>query len=177
MGLVPRAWVCSRCGCRSDAAVASDGWGRCERCAESSIVEKARISHEDSRRIVVARLRAYYSAARGLVDARDSRELDAATDSGEPHHAHLDWILGSRSDSDRDDSGVDAGISELMILWLEDLAADLEGGSTVASGASRKAVDRRPDGRLESAARGLREATRDFAQAFRAESAKAAGCP
>ena len=123
----------------------------------------------------MARLRAYYSAARGLVDARNSPVPDA-TDSG-PHHVHLDWILGSRSDSDRDDSGVDAGISELVILWLEDLAADLEGGPIVASGASKKAVDRRPDGRLESAARGLREATRDFAQAFRAESAKSASCP
>jgi hypothetical protein len=176
MGLVPRAWVCSKCGCRSDAAVAPDGWGRCERCAESSIVEKARVSREDSRKGAVARLRAYYSAARGLVDARDSRALDA-TDSGEPHHVHRDWILGSRSDSDRDDSGVEAGISELMILWLEDLAADLESASTGASGTSRAAVGRRPDGRLESAARGLREATRDFAQAFRTEPAKAASCP
>ena len=98
-----------------------------------------------------------------------------ANGTDEPHHVHLDWILGSRSDSDRDDAGVDAGISELVILWLEDLAADLE-GSIDAPGASRKAMDRGPDGRLASAARGLREATRDFAQAVRTESAKAASC-
>jgi hypothetical protein len=123
---------------------------------------------EKFRRGVVARLRAYYSAARELVDAKESVE---------PHHGHLEWILGTRSNPDRDDAGMDARTSELVVLWLEDLALDLDVsiGVTITP---KHAEGRLPAaGRRKSAAQGLRDATRAFAQAFRTEHAKAEGCP
>jgi hypothetical protein len=168
MGLLPVSWVCPGCGQASGAGVARGVSGLCEPCAELSAVETLRASGEVLRRGAIARLRAYYSAARGLVGAGDP---------GDPHHVHLEGILGTGSDPDRDDAGLESGIPELMVLWLEDLASDLEG--TVVVPRARKSPGARPsvDDRLESAARGLRAATRDFAVAFGSERASAEGCP
>ena len=166
MGLSPGTWICRRCGGRSQIGVAPDAVGHCERCIESSGLVIARAaaglphplaSGEEFRRGVVARLRAYYAAARELVDANDS---------GEPHHVHLEWILGTRSDPDRDDAGIDSGVSELVVLWLEDLASELDGSMGVLRTPSRARDGRPAEGRRESAASGLRVATRDFADAF-----------
>jgi hypothetical protein len=114
-------------------------------------------SGEEFRRGLVARLRAYYAAARELVDAKDP---------GEPHHENLEWILGTRRDPHRDDAGLDAEISELVVLWLEDLASDLDGSQGVTRTPNRAGIRHPAEGRRASAARGLRVATRDFADAF-----------
>lgn len=166
MGLMAGNWICRRCGGPSDVGVAPDASGHCERCIESTEFRAARAAAglpppgacgEEFRRGVVARLRAYYSAARELVDARDADE---------PHHVHLEWILGTRSDPDRDDAGLDTEISEVVVLWLEDLATDLDGSMGVPRTLNRAGGSPPAEGQRESAARGLRVATRDFADAF-----------
>ena len=177
MGLSPGTWICRRCGGRSDLGIAPDASGHCERCVEACEFATTRgagrlpspgASGEEFRRGVVARLRAYYAAARELVDADDS---------GEPHHVHLEWILGTRSDPQRDDAGLDSGVSELVVLWLEDLASHLDDSTDVlgAPNPNRAPNRHRAQGRRESAVRGLRVATRDFADAFVTNRA-AAGC-
>lgn len=106
----------------------------------------SRLFDEAQRRQVVARLRERYGAARGLVSL------------GQPH-GHLEWILGARRDLERDDAALDTSVSELVVLWLQDLAAELDNGiepeSTLVSSVPREAV-----------AQSLRAATRDFAAAF-----------
>jgi hypothetical protein len=106
----------------------------------------SRLFDEAQRRQVVAQLRERYGAARGLVSL------------GQPH-GNLEWILGGRRDLARDDAALDTSVSELVVLWLQDLAADLdngiEGEDAPASSVSREAV-----------AESLRTATREFAAAF-----------
>ena len=132
---------CATCFEVFEVGVSPDPTGRCERCRDRCAA---------SRRGIVGRLRAYYAAAREFVDTSTF---------GDPHHAHLEWILGSRRRPDRDDASFAVEVSEVMVLWLEDLASEVES----ATGAAGRL---RVPGRRESAARGLRAATRDFADAF-----------
>ncbi len=118
----------------------------------------ARNPFDDARRRqAVARLRERYGEAHGLV-------------SREQPHAHLEWILGKRRDLDRDDAALETSVSELVVLWLQDLAVELDSGvapriaadtdeSPLASSASRQDVAER-----------LRIATREFASAFLSQS-------
>jgi hypothetical protein len=109
------------------------------------------------RRLAVARLRARYSEARDLV---------AAAEPHLPSHAHLEWILGERRGPDRDEVIFDERFAELIVLWLEDLVLELDGpllapySPGAAAGPLPSPVSR------ESAALGLRMATRAFADAF-----------
>jgi hypothetical protein len=177
MGPMAGTWICRRCGGPSDVGVAPDASGHCERCVESSEFGAARAaaglpppgaSGEEFRRGVVARLRAYYAVARELVDAKASSD---------PHHEHLEWILGTRSNPAQDDAGLEAGVSELVVLWLEDLASDLDGSIGLTRTPNRVGGRHPAAGRRESAARGLRVATRDFADAFLTDRLQAVGCP
>jgi hypothetical protein len=123
----------------------------------------------DSRkREVIARLRARYGEARELVATQNP---DAES------YGHLEWILGTRRDLGRDDSGLAAGVSELVVLWLQDLASQLDsqglppsvrddGESATTAAESRRAV-----------ARSLRVATHDFAEAFLSLPSEAMGKP
>jgi hypothetical protein len=167
------SWICRKCGRRSEMAVAPDTSGRCERCLETAGFEPSNqplptgagaafpfleeIVDDALRRLVVARLRARYSEARGLVTPVEPHS---------PSHANLDWILGARRGPDQNYVSFDERFSELVVLWLEDLVLELDGPllapyspgvvpSEVPAGVSR-----------ESAALGLRVATRDFADAF-----------
>lgn len=156
--------VCSKCGDFFEVGLAPDSDGRCDRCMEAFAAQRVRPAAEirGSSGEALSRLRAYYSAAREFVDARVS---------GDSHHAHLEWILGSRSHPDRDES-IRGDVSEAMVLWLEDLASEIE-VSTGAAGAHPRTAGRFPGHlRRESAARGLRVATRDFANALRADAAE-----
>jgi hypothetical protein len=168
---VPR--ICSKCGDLFEVGLAPDFEGRCERCQETFAAQRARsaeipgASGEVLRRGIFSRLRAYYAAAREFVDSKIS---------GDPHHANLEWFLGSRSHPDRHDS-ISSDVSEAMVLWLEDLASEIE-VPAAAPGPRSLPAERVPAHlRRESAARGLRVATREFANAFRAERAVAASRP
>lgn len=148
--------------------VAPGAGSRCERCLEVSYLEAdaggaadghrgLRPSGDAFRRAIVGRLRAYYAAALELVRAEDP---------GAAREEHLEWILGPGSNPERDDARLGIRVSELVVLWLEDLASELDGpGSATGArviGKSRVLAG----GRRESAARGLRAATCEFADAF-----------
>jgi hypothetical protein len=109
---------------------------------------------ESRRAEAFGRLRHRYAQAQEHV----SDEFSGAAD-----HSNLDWILGLRRDTRRDEAAIDTSVCELVVLWLEDLALELERPDTPVRPASgREAV---AGSRLE-AAEGLRHATRDFADAF-----------
>ena len=169
VGLDQELPICWKCRRRIGAGLAPDSSGHCELCAETSSFAGWEVddgdrpsgaSDETFRLSVVARLRACYAAARDLVDP---------TECADSHREHLEWILGSRSNPDRDDASIGVGVSALMVLWLEDLISDLDrstGGLRTLPrlGSAVTAQDRRL-----SVARGLRIATRDFAAAFVAD--------
>lgn len=91
----------------------------------------------------MARLRARYGEARALVSPAEGE-------------AHLEWILGPHRGVRQDRSAFQTELAELVVLWLEDLAVELNAASaTPAAGAQR-----------QLAALSLQAATRDFAQAF-----------
>jgi hypothetical protein len=70
--------------------------------------------------------------------------------------AHLEWILGPRRNVLHDRAKFQTELAELVVLWLEDLAVELNAASaTPAAGARRRL-----------AAQSLQAATRDFAAAF-----------
>jgi hypothetical protein len=168
-------WICKTCGRRNPIGVASDESGNCERCTDAASLKRtgmaddAAMREESSvfplgpggeeflRRKVVDRLRKKYARARELVG------------SGQPDlqpHAHLDWVLGTRRNPGRDDARFDLGVCQLVVLWLEDFLLELD-GPVLAPRAEKSVGSLTPagDSRLV-AARALRSATRDFADAF-----------
>ncbi len=73
--------------------------------------------------------------------------------------AHLEWILGPLRNRDGDASAFETDLAELVVLWLEDLAAELHAVPPEAPGGDT--LHRR-----QVAAAGLQAATREFAAAF-----------
>ena len=117
-----------------------------------------RLFDETRKRGVVARLRQRYGEARGA----------SASDETDPQHsAHLEWILGAQRDVLRDEAAFDPRVSELVVLWLQDFAQRLD---------DRQGAPPAEDSRRE-AARDLRAATTDFADAFLAPRRSAVGQP
>ena len=114
---------------------------------EPSGAQSARVLDDTRKRGVVARLRQRYGEARG---ASTPEEADPQ------HSAHLDWILGAQRDLLRDEAAFDPRVSELVVLWLQDFAQQLD---------DREIFPPAEDSRHE-AARDLRTATTDFAEAF-----------
>ena len=144
MGFVPNRPCCRTCGRKIDSGVAPGAAGNCERCREES---GSVLGAESRRRGVVQRLRGRYAEAQEWI-------IPGVSPSP---HSQLEWILGVRS-SRRDDAALETSLCELVVLWLEDLALELEHRDAA------KPVVAAP-GRLV-AAEELRVATRDFAEAF-----------
>ena len=120
-------------------------------------------SLEDSRRRgIVGRLRERYSEAREIVSAR---EPDA------DHHGNLDWILGVRRDRAQDDAMWDSRVAELVVLWLEDFLLELDGLAFAPFRSGLVATPASSEDSRRSVARALRNATREFAEAFLTERA------
>jgi len=158
MDFVPNRPCCRTCGREIDRGVAPGAAGNCERCREESASVRGA---ESRRRGVVQRLRGRYA---------DAQEWIVRGASSSPH-SHLDWILGVRRGAHRDDAVLETSVCELVVLWLEDLALELE-HPDLAKPRGRSAVG--PQGRLV-AAEELRVATRDFAEAFLGP--RMDGCP
>jgi hypothetical protein len=151
MKTVPREWTCSHCGLRHEAAEAIT---RCEHCGSvigvSPEALSTRSSEDDRKSAIVVRLRARYSEARGLVPWEPPLDAEA--------FSHLEWILGEQRNTEEDETALDTEVSELVVLWLQDLARELDKQASVAGGATAAV--------RHAAADGLRTATRDFAEAF-----------
>jgi hypothetical protein len=157
MDFAPNLPCCRTCGREIDRGVAPGAAGNCERCWEESVSVG---SAESRRRGVVQRLRGRYAEAQEWIIPG----LSASP------HSNLEWILGLRS-SHRDDAALEASVCELVVLWLEDLALELE-HPDVAKPPGRSVVGAQE--RLV-AAEELRVATRDFAEAFLAS--RVDSCP
>jgi hypothetical protein len=153
----PNRPICRTCGRQIDRGVAPAGAGNCERCGEEA---SPRDGADSRRRGIVERLRGRYAEAQEWVIA----------DSGSSSpHANLEWILGSRRGAG-DGASIGTSVSELVVLWLEDLALELEHPEVADSGRGGEGSPAR-----RAAAEELRVATRDFADAFL--DPQADGCP
>jgi hypothetical protein len=152
----PNRPICRTCGRPIDRGVAPAG--NCERCGE----EASPLGGADSRRRgIVDRLRGRYAEAQEWVIA--------GSESASPH-ANLDWILGARRGTG-DGGSLDTSVSRLVVLWLEDLALELEHpeqAARVRGGVGSPA--------RRAAAEKLRIATRDFADVFLKPGSDRCGC-
>ena len=108
-----------------------------------SAVCAAEARHEE----IVARLRARYDEARELVSQPEGS-------------AHLEWVLGPLRNRDDDGAAFETDLAELVVLWLEDLAAELNAELPPEARAGA------PIRQRQLAAAGLQAATREFAAAF-----------
>lgn len=171
-----RNWNCRGCGRGNKTEVAPDGTVTCEYCANVKVIQPARYRggetplqasrftgkhathhpsppdrgldspsadggdlHDDlERREAFARLRETYLEAQEFVTS------DGA-------HTNLEWILGARRDATQNPPALAKRTIELIALWVQDLASQL---------------DRQLPGRGH-AGRTLRDATTRFLAAFR----------
>ena len=159
MKTVPSEWTCSHCGLCHEAV---EGTTRCELCGGVLIASPEAIStrsfEDDRKRAIVVRLRERYSEARSLVPW----ELPLDSES----FSHLEWILGGQRNTQHDETALGTEVSELVVLWLQDLARELDDQASVpATPGSGLGAAATADVR-HAAADGLRTATRDFAEAF-----------
>jgi hypothetical protein len=115
------------------------------------------------RRESLVQLRRRYLEARKLVS------------SDEPH-ANLEWILGARRNVAEDPPALATGTIELVGLWLQDLAVELD-RRLPSAGGNEDARALSPDGVRELVARSLRQATERFLLAFRSPSQTAMAEP
>ena len=170
MDPVLRKWNCKNCGQRNKTVVAADGTVKCEYCTDVMRIPpvKARQDQTSGRlpeasarelvddrykRQVVARLREQYGEARELASM------------AEPY-ANLEWILGARRNRDRDEAAFDTGISELVVLWLQDLAVELDSEVAPPHAARTDEMAISAVQSRQAVAQSLRVATREFAVAF-----------
>jgi ribosomal protein L37AE/L43A len=157
-----RKWTCRNCGRPNETAVLAGGTLKCEHCTEvfDATPEAPSTPHDDEarKRAVVARLRERYGEAREFVPWEPP--LDAQS------YGHLEWILGKQSSPEQDEAALGTQVSELVVLWLQDLARKLENQAFFPGppGSDRGAASHA--GVRQAAAEGLRTATRDFAQEF-----------
>jgi hypothetical protein len=170
-------WDCRQCG-RPNKNMAAYGAVRCAFCSDtpvsagrlarrgddpdagtptalaagtdSSASSFPMVAGDTEKRRIVARLRDRYSRARKLVSP------------AEPY-GNLEWILGVRRDPSRDAISVDLSIAELVVLWLQDLAMELDRRILPETAGDASATG---DSAHGAAAHDLRVATSDFASAF-----------
>jgi hypothetical protein len=124
--------------------------------AEPSDASAGKHLDDTRRRGVVARLRERYGDARGLVSREQAYPQP---------HAHLEWILGTQRNLRQDEAAFETGVSELVVLWLQDLALELDNRTPQSAADSGDIVTSAAHAR-DGVARDLRTATHDFAEAF-----------
>lgn len=157
-----RKWTCRHCGRRNKTAVTAGATMTCEYCTEvfgagSESPSKRLLDDDTRKRGVVARLRQRYGEAREFVLSEPPLDAQA--------HGHLEWILGKESNAGHGGAALGTELSELVVLWLQDLARELDnqvfpGAAGSEDGAASAA------GVRQAAADGLRTATREFAEEF-----------
>jgi len=162
MKTVQGKWTCGKCGLSNEAAVIA-GWViRCEFCAEpfhttpGAPLESAFDEHR--KRAVVARLRERYSEAREFAPSVPPPDAES--------FAHLEWILGKQRNPEQDEATLSVEVSELVVLWLQDLARELDNPAFVPGPPVPNSAAASTAGVRQAAADDLRTATRDFAEAF-----------
>ena len=158
-----RKWTCRHCGRRSETAVVAGGIVTCEFCNEASSAKPEapsapRLEDATRRTGVVTRLRERYGEARKFVLSEPPLDDRA--------HDHLEWILGKRSNPEIAGTALDTEVSELIVLWLQDLARELDDPTSFPEASGTEPGAGSTAGVRLAAADGLRAATRDFAEEF-----------
>lgn len=101
-----------------------------------------------------------------LVELRDryveARELGSSLES----HTNLEWILGARRNPTQDPLGFETNTIEVVALWLQDLAIDLERRLPVEVAAEPGRETSVADDVRRAMAQNLRDATDRFLTAF-----------
>ena len=110
------------------------------------------------KRGVVARLRERYSEAREFAPSVPPPDAES--------FAHLEWILGKQRNPEHDEATMSVEVSELVVLWLQDLARELDSPAVFPALSGSDSAAESTAGVRQAAADGLRTATRDFAEAF-----------
>jgi DNA-directed RNA polymerase subunit RPC12/RpoP len=148
-------WNCRNCGRANKTALAADGATACQYCTEvvRAKAPAGKAVQVASNRQIVDRLRQRYSQARDIVSP------------AEPH-AHLEWILGPLRNRERDEAGFEVGLAELVVLWLQDFAMELDLPTPAQPDAGAVPSEGSAAGPRQAAVHGLRAATREFAVAF-----------
>lgn len=102
-----------------------------------------------------------------LVKLRDryveARELGSSSE----EHANLEWILGAHRNPTQDPLGFETNTIEVVALWLEDLAADLERRLPMPPAPAPRETALAADDARQAMAQKLRDATERFLIAFR----------
>jgi uncharacterized Zn finger protein (UPF0148 family) len=152
MDPVLSTWECRDCGLWNEVAMA-DELVTCEVCGRRARLDEAPEasprSEETRRRQAVSELSDRYAQARELVSPTEA-------------HTNLEWIIGVRRNLAWDGAAFDREIAQLAVLWLQDLARELDGGASPNLARATDESDWETDPR-RAAARRLRLATRDFA--------------
>jgi hypothetical protein len=139
-------WTCRSCG-RTKETELHPEQGRCDECARPVQSRPGDAAWEQERRTVLVRLRERYDEVRRMVSLEEP-------------HSNLDWLIGSSDRPDFEPADIDADMAQVAVLWLQDVARELDGEALPTVGAIAGGHDR------PGAARGLRTATEDFAEAF-----------
>jgi hypothetical protein len=158
-----RKWTCRRCGRGNDTAVTAGAAMKCEHCSEGfrarpEAPSTGLLDVGTRKRGIVARLRERYGEAREFVPWEPPLNAQA--------YGHLEWILGKQRSPERDEAVLGTEVSELVVLWLQDLARELDNPAVLPGVPRSDGGPASTEGVRQAAADGLRTATRDFAEAF-----------
>jgi hypothetical protein len=158
-----RKWTCRNCGRCNETVLAAGATMTCEYCtgvsgAGSESPSKRPVDDDIRKRGVVARLRERYGEAREFVLSEPPLDAQA--------HGHLDWILGKQSSPEHGGAALGCELSELVVLWLQDLARDLDRQDFLPGAPGSDGSAGSTAGVRLAAAEGLRTATREFAEEF-----------
>ncbi len=93
----------------------------------------------------------------------EARELGSTGES----HANLEWILGARRNSTQDPLGFETKAIELVALWLQDLAIELDRRLPKPLAAELEESALSSHEARQAVAQKLRDATERFLVAFR----------
>jgi hypothetical protein len=139
-------WTCRSCGRTKETELRPEQ-GRCDECAQGVPSRPGDAAWEQERRTVLVRLRERYNEVRQMVSLEEP-------------HSNLDWLIGSSGRPEFEPADIDADMAQVAVLWLQDVARELDGEALPTVGPVAGGQDR------PEAARGLRTATADFAEAF-----------
>jgi hypothetical protein len=161
-----RKWKCRQCGLWNEVAVDADHAVSCEVCAYRVTLEApAEIASRDEEALrshAVSRLSDRYAEARELVSPTEA-------------HANLEWIIGARRNLAWDGVAFDRDMAQLALLWLQDLARELDGEASPALAPVLDEAGEWTADPRRAAARRLRMATRDFAEVIADDRAEGTG--
>jgi len=101
----------------------------------------------------------------------EARELVSPTEA----HANLEWIIGARRNLAWDGVAFDRDMAQLALLWLQDLARELDGEASPALAPVLDEAGEWTADPRRAAARRLRMATRDFAEVIADDRAEGTG--